>query len=220
MAKPGVVLKRPVGSDGPFGEHSELPMNLGQDGQKKSAHKPCQGEKSSAQPDKAADRQAAQAYERERQRREREEAKEEATRQRERARRQEAIERAQAALDTAEQKHAQRVAELRVQIEAIEKNGRSRGHELGCGSEAVEGGRAAGTELRSAAQECVNQLRFLAKNKFYRPLETFSRIPNSFGVAIVAIGMPSRSRHLRRAPEVSGAARNHFAPRRIWLCAL
>ena len=65
MAKPGVVLKRPVGSDGPFGEHSELPMNLGQDGQKKSAHKPCQGEKSSAQPDKAADRQAAQAYERE-----------------------------------------------------------------------------------------------------------------------------------------------------------
>ena len=25
MAKPGVVLKRPVGSEGPFGEHAELP---------------------------------------------------------------------------------------------------------------------------------------------------------------------------------------------------
>ena len=25
MAKPGVVLRRPVGSDGPFGEHAELP---------------------------------------------------------------------------------------------------------------------------------------------------------------------------------------------------
>ena len=29
MAKPGVVLKRPVGSDGPFSEHAELPTNLG-----------------------------------------------------------------------------------------------------------------------------------------------------------------------------------------------
>src|ERR1700676_1337427 len=29
MAKPGVVLKRPVGSNGPFGEHAELPANLG-----------------------------------------------------------------------------------------------------------------------------------------------------------------------------------------------
>ena len=40
MAKPGVVLKRPVGSDGPFGEHAELPKNLGQDGGKKAARKP------------------------------------------------------------------------------------------------------------------------------------------------------------------------------------
>src|ERR1700760_462783 len=37
MAKPGVVLKRPVGSDGPFGEHAELPKNLDQDGRKKQA---------------------------------------------------------------------------------------------------------------------------------------------------------------------------------------
>ena len=29
MAKPGVVLRRPVGSDGPFGEHAELPTSLG-----------------------------------------------------------------------------------------------------------------------------------------------------------------------------------------------
>jgi hypothetical protein len=28
MAKPGVVLKRPVGSNGPFKEHAELPTNL------------------------------------------------------------------------------------------------------------------------------------------------------------------------------------------------
>src|ERR1700761_6578531 len=29
MAKPGVVLKRPVGSKGPFGEHVDLPTDLG-----------------------------------------------------------------------------------------------------------------------------------------------------------------------------------------------
>ena len=122
MAKPGVVLKRPVGSDGPFGEHAELPKNLGQDGRKKPAHKPsAKAKMSSAQPDKAADRKAAQAYERERQRREREEAREEAARQKERARRQEAIDKAQAALDKAEEEHTQRVAALRSQIEALEK---------------------------------------------------------------------------------------------------
>jgi hypothetical protein len=122
MAKPGVVLKRPVGSDGPFGEHAELPKNLGEDGRKKPAHKPsAKAKMSSAQPDKAADRKAAQAYERERQRREREEAREEAARQKERARRQEAVDKAQAALDKAEDEHAKRAAALRSQIEALEK---------------------------------------------------------------------------------------------------
>jgi hypothetical protein len=121
MAKPGVVLKRPVGSDGPFGEHAELPKNLDRDGRKKPAHKPStKVKKSSAQRDKATDRKAAQAYERERQRREREEANEEVARQKERARRQQATDTAQAALDTAEEKHTQRVAVLRAQIEAIE----------------------------------------------------------------------------------------------------
>jgi hypothetical protein len=122
MAKPGVVLKRPVGSEGPFGEHAELPTNLGQDGRKKPAHKPsAKAKKSPAQPDKAADRKAAQAYERERQRRERAEAREEAARLKERERRQEAVNKAQAALDKAEDEHAKRLAALRSQIEGLEK---------------------------------------------------------------------------------------------------
>ena len=59
MAKPGVVIKRPVGSEGPFGEHAELPKNLGQDG-RKAAHKPsARAKEPSAQPDKAAERKAA-----------------------------------------------------------------------------------------------------------------------------------------------------------------
>src|ERR1700733_3578142 len=126
MAKPGVVLKRPVGSDGSFGEHAELPKNLGPDGRKKPAHKPsAKVKKSSAQPDKAADRKAAQAYERERQRREREEAREEAARQKEHERRQQAIDKAQAALDKAGEEHTKRAAALRTELEAIERKIRS-----------------------------------------------------------------------------------------------
>jgi hypothetical protein len=119
MAKPGVVLKRPVGSDGPFGEHAELPKNLGHDGRKKPAQKPsAKAKNSSAQPD---DRKAAQAYERERQRREREEAKEEAARQKQRERQQQAVVKAQAALDKAEQEHAKRAGAIRDEAEALEK---------------------------------------------------------------------------------------------------
>jgi flagellin-like hook-associated protein FlgL len=121
MAKPGVVLKRPVGSDGPFGENAELPKNLDQDGRKGPARKPStKAKKSYAQPDNAADRKAAQAYERERQRRERDEAKEEVARQKERERKQGAIDKAQAALDKAEKAHAKQVEALRAQLEIIE----------------------------------------------------------------------------------------------------
>src|ERR1700684_832324 len=58
MKKPGVVLKRPVGSDGPFGEHAELPKDLGLRERKKAAPKPSarKVEKSSAPSDEAADR--------------------------------------------------------------------------------------------------------------------------------------------------------------------
>src|SRR3954462_8175827 len=41
MASPGVVLRRPVGSDGPFNEHAELPTDLaGDEGKKTSKSKP------------------------------------------------------------------------------------------------------------------------------------------------------------------------------------
>jgi hypothetical protein len=123
MKKPGVVLKRPVGSVGPFGEHAELPKDLGLRERKKPAPEPSvrNAKKSSAPPDEAADRKAAQAYERERQRREREEAKEEASRQKQRERRQHAIDKAQAALDKAGREHTRRAAALRSEIEAIEE---------------------------------------------------------------------------------------------------
>ena len=124
MKKPGVVLRRPVGSEGPFGEHAELPKYLDDGGRSKRAvPKPSarKAKKSPGRTDEAADRKAALAYERERKRREREQAKEEAIRRKERERRQLAVDKAQAALDKAEQEHKERAATLGTDIEALEK---------------------------------------------------------------------------------------------------
>jgi hypothetical protein len=124
MAKPGVVLRRPVGSDGSFGEHAELPTNL--DDRKKptkDARKP-KGRKvkkpSSRPVDKVAERKAALAFEKEQKRRDREWASEEAARQKDRERRQQAVGKAQAALDKAEQEHAKRAAAIQAEVEALE----------------------------------------------------------------------------------------------------
>ena len=39
MAKPGVILRRPIGSNGSFAEHAELPTDLGSSGPTKAARK-------------------------------------------------------------------------------------------------------------------------------------------------------------------------------------
>lgn len=77
MAKPG---GRPVGTDRPFSEHAELPTDLGGGGPTRTARKSkVPKTKQPSRPvDKAAERQAALAYEREQTRRELERAKEEA----------------------------------------------------------------------------------------------------------------------------------------------
>jgi hypothetical protein len=124
MAQPGVVLRRPVGTDRPFSEHAELPTDLGDGGPAKAARKSKgpKGKKPSARPvDEAAERKASLAYEREQKRRDVERAREEATRQRERERRQQAVDKAQAALDKAEQEHAKRAAAIQAEVEALEK---------------------------------------------------------------------------------------------------
>jgi hypothetical protein len=126
MAKPGVVLRRPVGSDGSF---AALPTDLGKGGNPaKVSGKPPSGRKpkDAARPvDKVAERKAALAYEREQKNREREQAKEEAARQKEHERRQHAIDKAQAALDQAEEEHEDRVAAIRAEVEALEKGSRA-----------------------------------------------------------------------------------------------
>lgn len=124
MARPGVVLKRPVGSDKPFSEHARLPVTLGdrklvKDGRKGKRRQPKQD--TVRRVDKDLERKAALSYEREQRIREREEAKAEAARQQDRARRQKAVDAAQAALDRAEAQYAERVASIRAEIEALEK---------------------------------------------------------------------------------------------------
>ena len=124
MAKPGVVLRRPGGTDRPFSEHAELPTDLGNSGSTKATRKSKgpKTKKPSPRPvDKAAERKAALDYEQEQKRRERERAREEAARQKDRERRQQAIDKAQAALNKAEQEHAKRVAAVQAEVEALEK---------------------------------------------------------------------------------------------------
>ena len=124
MAKPGVVLRRPVGTDGPFSEHAELPTDIGGGRPTKAARKskaPKAKKPSSRPVDKAAERKAALSYEREQERRDVERAREDAARQKERERRQQAVDKAQAALDKAEQNHAERSAAIQAKIEALEK---------------------------------------------------------------------------------------------------
>ena len=65
MAKPGVVLRRPVGTDRPFSEHAELPTDLGGGGPTKAARKlkgPRAKKPSSRPVDKVAERKAAFDY--------------------------------------------------------------------------------------------------------------------------------------------------------------
>ena len=126
MAKPGIVLKRPVGSSGLFREHADIPTDLGNNKPAKagsrSRRKP---KKTAARPvDKAAERKAALAYERERRTRERDQAKEEAARQKERERRQQALDKAQAALDRAKIGHEEKEAAIDKEREAVEERSR------------------------------------------------------------------------------------------------
>ncbi|MCJ9735616.1 cell envelope biogenesis protein TolA, partial [Bradyrhizobium sp. PRIMUS42] len=90
MAKPGIVLRRPVGSDGAFTESAELPTDLADDDAKpkrKPKSKPTSkqrpaktAKKSSRKTDDQAARKAAAAFEKEERRREAERRKGEAAR--------------------------------------------------------------------------------------------------------------------------------------------
>lgn len=129
MAKPGVVLRRPVGSDGPFTESAELPTDLAES-EAKPRRKPKQqpkqrpaktATKASRKIDDQTARKAAAAFEREERRREAERRKEEAARARERARREKAVAAAEAALDEARREHEARAEKIEAERAALDE---------------------------------------------------------------------------------------------------
>ncbi|MFN4013715.1 MAG: cell envelope biogenesis protein TolA [Reyranella sp.] len=117
MARPGVVLRRPVGTDRPFeedAEASEAPF------EGRVAKKPARPKAAAPRRKPAAEipasrkqeREAARAFEQERERRGRRERREAAARRKEAARRDRAIAAATAALEKAEARHEAAIAEI------------------------------------------------------------------------------------------------------------
>ncbi|PBB24006.1 MULTISPECIES: cell envelope biogenesis protein TolA [unclassified Mesorhizobium] len=113
MKKPGVVLRRTLGTNGPFNEHADLPATLDdapEQSRKPHAKKPSTGKTKAA--DEKAERRAAAKYEKERQRRDSERQKEEASAAKAKERRRAAVEKAEIALADAEREHAEIITEI------------------------------------------------------------------------------------------------------------
>jgi colicin import membrane protein len=123
MAHPGVVLRRPVGSDGAFSEHADLPKDLPAGTAKRAPAK--RSTKRPEPPPKAVDdktaREAARAFEKEQKRRDSERRREEAERAKERERRERAIAAAEAALEQARRDHETRVEDIEKDRAALDK---------------------------------------------------------------------------------------------------
>ena len=127
MAKPGVVLKRAVGSKSPFDEDARLPESLPAG---KMQPKPVKAPKKAKKAkrtahvinlaDERAARRAADAYEREHEKREHEERKEQAARAKAHAARGHAIAKAEAAFRQAKESHNDKAREIEDERAALD----------------------------------------------------------------------------------------------------
>jgi type IV secretory pathway VirB10-like protein len=123
MARPGVVLRRAVGSNASFSEHAELPKNLpfgdlnetrGKGALKSPAAPP-------RKPDVQVARDAAIAYARDEKRRDRERRQRDAAQEGERNRRGQAIAKVEAALEEAKRTHDIRTEEIVAARSALDR---------------------------------------------------------------------------------------------------
>jgi colicin import membrane protein len=120
-SKPGVVLKRPAGSNGRFAEHADLPdLDDEASGRKKSRRPEPKGRATPKMSVKDA-RKAAVEFARKQKRQDVERRKEEAAREKERAKRTKLVAKAQTTLDVAQREHEQRSVALHAEQAAIEK---------------------------------------------------------------------------------------------------
>jgi colicin import membrane protein len=122
MSKPGVVLRRPVGSNGPFSEHAELPKDLPIGKVKEEPAKPRPKLKEPVRKvDNKAIRDAALAFEKERRRRENTRRREETAREKERKRRDQLIAKAEKVFEAAKREHEITAKKIETDRAALDK---------------------------------------------------------------------------------------------------
>src|SRR5262249_35382319 len=119
--QPGVVLKRPIGSSGPFRESAELPAELPHDNKRGQPERPGKRKAAPKKIDTGAARRAALAFEREQKKRDHERRLEQARREKDRERRDKEVARALAALDAAGREHERRAAVIDRERAAVER---------------------------------------------------------------------------------------------------
>jgi colicin import membrane protein len=123
MSKPGVILRRPVGSNGPFKEHAHLPTHLSADEvkSKPARQRPHDKKQPARNIDDKAAHKAALAFEKAQRQRESERRKEEAVRAKQREKGQRAALNAEAALAKAKREHEKRASTFQAERAALEK---------------------------------------------------------------------------------------------------
>lgn len=113
MAKPGVVLRRPVGTTGSFSENAELPSHMALGAGRQTPVKRQKMNRPATKPiDETKARAASAAFDREQKRRQAKERKEEAARARQQERQDRAIAAAQTELDEAARDHRSKVDDI------------------------------------------------------------------------------------------------------------
>ena len=123
MAKPGIVLRRPVGSSAAFREKAELPSAASLDARPRK-EKAKAKKAASAKPSKRdgkSEREAAAKYAKEERQRDKQRAKEEAEAAKAREKRNAAVEKAQTALLQAEAEHDDKADTLSKDLEAVQQ---------------------------------------------------------------------------------------------------
>jgi colicin import membrane protein len=121
MAMPGVVLRRPVGSDGPFREHADLPTHLADVQHDHKKPNPRPKKQATQRTDEEATRQAALLFEKQERHREAQRRKEAAAEESRRQRRDEAIAKAQAALDRGKREHDKAMGAIEDQRKVLDQ---------------------------------------------------------------------------------------------------
>jgi len=126
LAKPGLVLRRPVGTDEPFTENAGLPTALsGSEAERPRKPRREPPRPSSRKTDHVAERQAAQAFDRGQKQREAERRKQEAALAKAREKRDKEVAKAQAALDKAQQEHDVRAAAIDAEQARLDERARA-----------------------------------------------------------------------------------------------